>query len=274
MSEAESCQESAKDGTRGIEKESDEVMPMIRLDSPDNFRARKWSIANQPMPQESRLSKREIARLRTLILTSGIKAMEISRRSHELNNPFANDSLQGVGNSSQSTMVGVPWADIARLTPKKSLPSNDVIPCSDHFRLASDTLGAAIQQSMEQWQTSADKFTGQTRPRLEERIWCVRSRIADELSGMTREASDQADETGKDLALGQLLKVKHVTDLTDKMMRNRRRRFRWLRRGMWSFVEWTLVGFMWYVWFVVTIFRLFLGIGQGVWRGFKWLLWL
>lgn len=274
MSEAESCQESAKDGTRSTEKDLDEVMPMVRFDEPDNFRARKWSIANQPMPQESRLSKREIARLRTLILTSGVKAMEISRRSQELNNPFANTGLQGLGNSLQSTVVGVPWPDIARLTPKKSPPSKDAIPCADHFRLASDTLGAAIQQSMEQWQTSADKFTGQTRPRVEERIWCVRSRIADELSGMTREASDQADETGKDLALGQLLKVKHVTDLTDKMMRNRRRRFRWLRRGMWSFVEWMLVGFMWYVWFVVTIFRLFLGIGQGVWRGFRWLLWL
>ncbi|PTD13126.1 hypothetical protein FCULG_00003329 [Fusarium culmorum] len=274
MSEAESCQESAKDGTRSTEKDLDEVMPMVRFDEADNFRARKWSIANQPMPQESRLSKREIARLRTLILTSGVKAMEISRRSQELNNPFANTGLQGLGNSLQSTVVGVPWPDIARLTPKKSPPSKDAIPCADHFRLASDTLGAAIQQSMEQWQTSADKFTGQTRPRVEERIWCVRSRIADELSGMTREASDQADETGKDLALGQLLKVKHVTDLTDKMMRNRRRRFRWLRRGMWSFVEWMLVGFMWYVWFVVTIFRLFLGIGQGVWRGFRWLLWL
>ncbi|KAL4730647.1 hypothetical protein ACLX1H_002685 [Fusarium chlamydosporum] len=274
MSEVESYQDSAKDGTRGTDKEPDEAMPMVRFDEPDNFRARKWSIANQPVPQEVRLSKREIARLRTLVLTSGIKAMEISRRSHELKKPLSNNSLQQLGDSPQSNMVRVPWVDIAKVTPMKSLPSDDAIPCSDHFRLASETLREAIQHSMEQWQTSADKFTAQTQPRLEERIWCVRSRIADELSGMTREASDQADETGKDLALGQLLKVKHVTDLTDKMMRNRRRRFRWLRRGMWSFVEWVLVGFMWYVWFVVTIFRLFLGLGQGVWRGFRWLLWL
>ncbi|CAG7561436.1 unnamed protein product [Fusarium equiseti] len=274
MSEAESCQESVKDDLRGTEKDSDEAIPIVRFDEPDNFRARKWSIANQPISQEVRLSRREVARLRTLVLASGIKAMEISRRSHELKKPLSNDSLRELGNSPQSNMVGVPWVDIAKLTPKKSLPSDDAIPCSDHFRLASDTLGVAIQHSMEQWQTSADKFTGQTRPRLEERIWCVRSRIADELSGMTREASDQADETGRDLALGQLLKVKHVTDLTEKMMRNRRRRFRWVRRGMWSFVEWTLVGFMWYVWFVVTIFRLFLGIGKGVWQGFRWLLWL
>ncbi|KAJ4146577.1 hypothetical protein NW754_002041 [Fusarium falciforme] len=78
MSEAESCRESARDGTRTTEKNSDEVGPMVRFDEPDNFKARKWSIANQALPQEGQLSKREIARLRTLILTSGIKAMEIS----------------------------------------------------------------------------------------------------------------------------------------------------------------------------------------------------
>ncbi|KAI6769655.1 hypothetical protein HG530_004284 [Fusarium avenaceum] len=274
MSEVESCQESAKDGPRVLEKESDEFTPIVRFNEPDNFRGRKWSIANQAVPHEGRLSKREIARLRTLILTSGIKAMEISRRAHESKKPLANRCPQEPRASPQSNFVTVPWADIAKFTPKKSLPSDDAVPCSDHFRLASTALGVAIQTSMEQWQTSADKFTAQTRPKLEERIWCVRSRIADELSGMTREASDQADETGRDLALGQLLKVKHVADLTDKMMRNRRRRFRWLRRGMWSVVEWLLVGFMWYVWFVVTIFRLFLGIGTGVWQGVRWLLWL
>ncbi|CVK83372.1 hypothetical protein FPRO04_00499 [Fusarium proliferatum] len=274
MSEVESCQESVKDGPRISEREGDEAAPMVRFNEPDNFRARKWSIANQAIPQEGQLSKREIARLRTLILTSGIKAMEISRRAQELKKPLPSNDLQELVSSPQSCPVGIPWVDIAKLTPKKSLPFDDALPCSDHFRLARQTLDVAIQTSIEQWQTSADKFTAQTRPKLEERIWCVRSRIADELSGMTREASDQADETGKDLALGQLLKVKHVTDLTDKMMRNRRRRFRWLRRGMWSVVEWVLVGFMWYVWFVVTIFRLFLGLGQGVWQGVRWLLWL
>ncbi|KAF4472502.1 hypothetical protein FALBO_583 [Fusarium albosuccineum] len=274
ISETESCRESARDGTRATDKNGEDVTPMVRFNEPDNFKARKWSIANQPLPQEGQLSKREISRLRTLILSSGIKAMEISRRAQEPKKPLAKDSLQMLSISSQSNVANVPWVEIANLTPNKSLPCDDAIPYCDHFPLASRTLGVAIQTSMEQWQTSADRFTAQTRPKLEERIWCVRSRIAYELSGMTGEAADQADETGKDLALGQLLKVKHVIDLIEKMMRNRRRRFRWLRRGMWSVVEWVLVGFMWYVWFVVTIFRIFLGLGQGVWRGVKWLLWL
>jgi hypothetical protein len=47
-----------------------------------------------------------------------------------------------------------------------------------------------------------------------------------------------------------------------------------MRRGMWLGVEWVLVGFMWYVWFVVTILRLVLGAGKAAWTGVRWLLWL
>ncbi|KAH6900367.1 hypothetical protein B0T10DRAFT_470386 [Thelonectria olida] len=265
-SEADSHRESAIDGAR--------VAPMVRFDEPDNFKTRKWTIADQALPRECRVSKREIARVRTLILTSGIMAMEVSRRAQEAKKPLANASLLSPGKSPKSNIAGVPWGDIARLTPKASLPSDQEIPYCDHYPLASQTLSIAIETEIERWQTSADRVTTQIRPKLEEGIWCVRSRIADELSGMTGEASDLADETGKDLALGQLLKVKRVTDLIEELSRNRRRRFRWLRRGMWSFVEWVLVGFMWYVWFVVTIFRIFLGLGQTTWRGVRWLLWL
>lgn len=273
-SESESCQESAPDGSRAGDKMPKAVTPMVRFNEPDNFRSRKWSIVDQVHPREGQFSKREIARLRTLILTSGIKAMEIARRAQEAKKPLARGSLLAPGLSPRSNIAGVPWAEIAKLTPKASLPSDQEIPYRDHYPLASQTLRIAIETEVERWQMSSDSFTGQTRPKLEERIWCVRSRIADELSGMTGEAADQADETGKDLALGQLLKIKRVIDLIEELSRNRRRRFRWLRRGMWSIVEWVLVGFMWYVWFVVTIFRIILGLGQGAWSGVRWLLWL
>jgi hypothetical protein len=60
----------------------------------------------------------------------------------------------------------------------------------------------------------------------------------------------------------------------DKMIRRRRRRFRWLRRGGWVLVEWLLVGVMWYVWFMVVLTRVVMGVGKGVVRSFRWLFWL
>ncbi|GKT91564.1 UPF0183 domain-containing protein [Colletotrichum tofieldiae] len=91
---------------------------------------------------------------------------------------------------------------------------------------------------------------------------------------MTRAAADEADETSRDLTLGQRLKIKHTLDVIEKMLRRRRRRFRWVRRAMWLAVEWVLVGFMWYVWFVVMILRVFWGVGQGAVGAVRWLLWL
>ncbi|CAM1504506.1 Fc.00g020970.m01.CDS01 [Cosmosporella sp. VM-42] len=274
ISESESVQDIIPDATKAKDNGHDSISVMPGFDQKRRAPSRHWSITDRASPEGTQLSRREVARLRALILASGIKAMEISRRAQEPTKPLVDGSLQEPGPSAKSNVAGVPWPEIAQLAPKDALPSDDMVPYSDHFTLASQTLGVAIQTSYQQWQVSADRFTNQTRPHLEKRIWRVRSRIADDLSGMTGEAADQADETGKDLALGQRLKVKHVIDIIEKMSRNRRRRFRWVRRGMWLAVEWVLVGFMWYVWFIVMIFRIVLGVGQGVWRGVKWLLWL
>ncbi|KLU82622.1 hypothetical protein MAPG_01693 [Magnaporthiopsis poae ATCC 64411] len=102
----------------------------------------------------------------------------------------------------------------------------------------------------------------------------VRARVAVDLSSLTRAAADEADDVSRDLAAGQRLRVKRVVDVIEKLLRRRRRRFRWVRRAGWLAVEWALVGFMWYVWAVVVIARVFLGIGKGIVGGVRWLLWL
>ena len=57
-------------------------------------------------------------------------------------------------------------------------------------------------------------------------------------------------------------------------IRRRKRRFRWLRRGGWVLVEWLLVGVMWYVWFMVVLTRVVMGVGKGVVGSLRWLFWL
>ncbi|KAH7320031.1 hypothetical protein B0I35DRAFT_430444 [Stachybotrys elegans] len=167
------------------------------------------------------LSKREVARMRALILSSGIKAMEINRRAYELQQPLKSPS--------EKCLAQVPWPEIAKLSP--DLSNSQQIAACEGYSLAAQALGISIQTSSQRWQN----------PDLQKRI-C-----------MSRRAADEADETSKDLALGQPLKVKHVR-----------------RRS----VEWGLVGLMWYVWFVVMILRIFLGVGKGVISGVRWLLWL
>ncbi|KAK2594812.1 hypothetical protein QQS21_007500 [Conoideocrella luteorostrata] len=263
-------------GVRDVDNRSSSMLELTRPeDDARSFKSRHWSIADKGTPnQETRLTRREIARMRALVLSTGIKAMEINRRAQEAHDPFRFDSFTVSGPSPGMNCVNLGWGDIAKLCPEAAQLSGRDVASYELYVAAGRSLSAAIQSSGQRWQASADQLTYRTSPQLQNRIGDVRSRIADDLSEQSRQASDLADETNRDLALGQPLKVKVVVDIIEKMLRRRRRRLRWVRRALWLTVEWLLVGFMWYVWFMVMILRVFLGMGKGVVNAVRWLLWL
>ncbi|KAF3764583.1 hypothetical protein M406DRAFT_330913 [Cryphonectria parasitica EP155] len=237
---------------------------------PPNGREKSFSTEHTP------ISRREVARLRAMVLSSGVMAMEISRRAHRptiLTPNASNDNaqvLEALGNK-------VSWPEIASLAPDDQRDEllSEPVSQADLFPVTADVLRTAIRSSRESWKSEAEAFKHHTRAELiEGRIESLRARIQLDLSSMTRAAAEEADEVGGDLVDGQRLKVKVVVDGIDKLSRRRRRRFRWVRRAGWLAVEWALVGFMWYVWFVVMIARIVLGIGRGFVGGVRWLLWL
>ncbi|CAJ2499919.1 Uu.00g027720.m01.CDS01 [Anthostomella pinea] len=226
-------------------------------------KGRHWSITDRnESPRRAPISKRELGRLRTLILCSGIKAMEISRRANEPHPLFALDNKT----------MGLPWTDTSRFASDEqvslSLPQTQLFPATAHI------LSDGVDRSVENFEASKAEFLTETAPTLQSKIDHFHGRIATDLVDMTRRAVDEADEVSRDVVDTQRLKVKSVLDTMDKMLRGRRRRFRWVRRAGWLAVEWVLVGFMWYVWFVVMITRIFLGVGKGVVNVVRWLLWL
>jgi hypothetical protein len=218
---------------------------------------RTWSISDREIStNRGPMTKREIARVRALFLSSGIKAAEISRRAAE---------PKDLRTDNEST-----YQDVAELAKEKIT----LVPKSQEHRLAARILSDDIQLSAQMWHSSADTFCNSTVSSLVERISILQSRLVSNLTPMARDAADEADEVGRDLVTSQTLKVKRVMDKMDKMIRRRRRRFRWLRRGGWVLVEWLLVGVMWYVWFMVVLTRVVMGVGKGVVRSFRWLFWL
>ena len=273
VSESESYQPSLSDEKQGA---SHHLEPRDSgLTSQGRSPSRHWSITDRnPSPERTRLSKREVARLRALIFSSGVKAMEINRRANELRKPLNATSAAYLKPDPRYDVGPLSWDEMIKIAPDcKELQEQPVTAC-EVYPLASKALGMAIRASGQRWQSSADQFATKTAPALQKRIGELRSRLADELSQMARQAADEADETNKGLSLDQPLKIKHVVDAMDTLLRQRRRRFRWMRRGLWLAVEWVLIGFMWYVWFVVMIFRIFLGVGRVAWNGVRWLLWL
>lgn len=218
---------------------------------------RQWSISDRSPPEcRGPMTRREIARVRALLLSSGIKAKEISRRAAE---------LKDLTSESEP-----PYVHIAKLAHAPI----DAVPKSQQHRLAARIISDDVQLSSKIWQDSADAFINTTAPLLVSRISTLQHCLVDNLTPATRAAADEADEVSKDLVTVRLLGVKRIGDKIDKMARMRRRRFRWARRGGWVVVEWLLVGVMWYVWFMVVIARVVMGIGKGIVGGVRWLFWL
>ncbi|KAG6004717.1 hypothetical protein E4U21_000808 [Claviceps maximensis] len=268
------------DGVRDADKRGNSPLQVLGPDDDAaSSRSRHWSIADVQSAffEDTRLTRREIARMRALVLSTGIKAMEISRRATQ--KPFCADARLSKDAAATSPSL-FKWAEITKLCPEATQPSGESqgnhiqVTFCELYAFAGRSLSAAIKKSSRRWQDSADHFMYRTSPQLQNRIGDVRSRIADDLSDQSRQASDLADETNRDLALGQPLKVKAVVDTIGAMVRRKRRRLRWVRRALWLTVEWILVGFMWYVWAMVMILRVFLGIGKGLVKSVRWLLWL
>lgn len=218
---------------------------------------RQWSISDRELPgHQGPVTKKEIARIRALLFSSGIKAKELSRQSVET------IDLQDARNSR--------FSDVAKLSQDKPM----TVPSSQQHILAARIIANDVQLSSRMWQSNADNFYNATVSSLLNHANQLHSSIVDNLTPKVRTAADEADEVSRNILTFQSLQIKRIIDTMDNMTRRRRRRFRWLRRGGWVLVEWTLVGVMWFAWFLVVFVRIVLGLGKGAVRSVRWLFWL
>ena len=272
------------------------------------LRSREWSLAERgpSSPRRAPVSKREVARVRALILSSGIKAIEIARRAQESQPlfapPYTTTAMtlatmdDGSGqpyphhqpHNHQKTLVagegmGLSWTDVQGLVAffdenaSKTSGVNGLALTArqaDLFPATARVLEDSIERSTTALRASGAEFTSTTGAGLQGRAEALRARLATDLAERTRRCADDADDAARELLATRRLEAKRATDAMDSMLRRRRRRFRWARRAGWLVVEYLLVGLMWYVWFVVMICRVVAGLGHGLWGAVRWLLWL
>ena len=228
--------------------------PPASRDRPDLQSKRQWSISDRGVSTiHGTINKRDVARVRALLLSSGVKANEIARRAEEVPEnlaPFLQE-LEGLF--------------------KGSLPH---VPRSQEPLLAARILISNIETSTQKVRDDADHFSRTTIEGLHDQIKAIDEHVTVELTPLVRASADEADAFSTALTTTHTLAIKQLNDSIDYILRQRRRKFRNMRRLGWATVEWTLLGVMWMVWLAVVIVRLVRGsIGAFV-KGLKWLLWL
>lgn len=215
---------------------------------------RQWSISDRGVSAvRGKVTKRDIARIQALLLSSGVKANEIVRRGEEV--PESPSAL----------------LQTLQQTAKRPLPP---VPRSQEHLLAARISIGNIESSNRQLRDDAEIFSTRTMEALYERIRAIDEHVTLKLTPAVRAAADEADDIGTQLTTTHTLAVKELNDSVNVLLRRRGRRFRWVRRTGYVLLEWALLGLMWWVWLIVVIVLLFRGTIRGFVRGVRWLFWL
>lgn len=214
-----------------------------------------WSISDrsiQTLKDSGVPGKTEIERTRALLLSSGVKAREITRRANSVRDPPPHWLQSALG----------PSASKCRVTR------------INEFDVAAQSLLRRFETTQYSFQQSMHHFTTTSSSPLRSQLKELENLISQSLTPRVRATADDAEDLCVQLNTTSTLAVKSVSDALDKGVRKRRRRLRWLRRTGFVILEWALVGMLWWVWLIVMAFKLVRGISRGALSGVRWILWL
>ncbi|KAJ6104475.1 hypothetical protein N7523_010795 [Penicillium sp. IBT 18751x] len=217
--------------------------------------SRAWSISDRSIQTSNDSgvpSKTEIERTRILLLSSGIKAREITRRAHSVRDPPPHWLQSSMGSG---TTV------------------NRVIRVNE-FDLAAQNLLRRFETTQYSFQQSMHHFTTTTSSPLRAQLKDLETLINQSLAPRVRATADQAEDLCVQLNTTSTLAVKSLSDALDRGVRKRRRRLRWVRRAGFVILEWALVGMLWWVWLIVMGFKLVRSVLRGAVTGARWVFWL
>lgn len=221
---------------------------------------RHWSISDRGMREQQRqdllknqrVSARDLARARALLLASGVKAHNLVVRA---NNPPPKTPR---------------FLAAAAKTASVDTPS---IPLKETHLRASAILSIHLDKSIDSLSNSRQTYQSTTSRDLHTRLADLKSLFADKLTQTVHNSSDEADAFGVRLTTEQTLRIKQVDDAVDEILRMRRRQFRLMKRAGFKLLEWLVLSIMWWVWFVVVCWKTVKRVFMAFVRLLKWLFW-
>ncbi|KAI4250094.1 MAG: hypothetical protein L6R40_000266 [Gallowayella cf. fulva] len=220
---------------------------------------RQWSISDRSVSntRPGTVTKRDIARVRALLLSSGIKANEIARQADTIHEPPFLPQLRDLHRR---------WDN-----EKKTIPR---VPRQQEHLLTAKLMVQEIDTTNLRLREAAEVYSEQTVEELHRRFKDLDAHVSSNLFLAVRGSADEADNLSTELTTTHTLAVKTVNDAVELVLRRRRRKLRWLRRGGYVLLEWMLLGIMWAVWMVVVAIRLVRGVVGGCFGVVRWMLWL
>ncbi|THW53461.1 hypothetical protein D6D21_00401 [Aureobasidium pullulans] len=238
-------------------------LPTIETHSPSPSRhsspsKRHWSIsdrhgADTPKAEVATVSSLDLARVRALYLSSGIKAHEIILRANN---------------------TASPPSDFFVTAAKTANQGIHPVCVKEEFTVAARMLHRTIKDQTTSLSKQLSSFRQNQLPGLHDRLADLRIKVDEKFTPLVHSTADEADAFTVALTTQHTLSIKQVNDAIDNVLRRRRRKLIFLQKATFTVLEWIVLALLWGVWFVVIIIRFFRGIVSGVVGGVRWLVWL
>ncbi|KAF1343637.1 hypothetical protein BDV97DRAFT_364771 [Delphinella strobiligena] len=218
---------------------------------------RQWSISDAGRARQKqemqKVTARDIAQVRALFLSSGVKAHQLVKRAYA---------------------VIEPPSDFYTSAAKTAGEKPDPVQMREEYLIAARLLSRTITSTTEALRSDLDRSRSERIPALHARFEELKHQVDEKLMPLIQSTADEADAFTVEITTHQTLAVKQVNDAVDNILRSRRRRFRLLRKAGFGVLEWFVLGLLWVVWFVVVLVRFARRVVGGAVWGVRWCLWL
>ncbi|CAK1354495.1 unnamed protein product [Cercospora beticola] len=208
------------------------------------------SSADDELP--SRVTARDIARVRALLLASGIKAQEICH--------MANSTRE------RPLPIIVKAAEVAGHTIEPMTRKEENVA-------AGQWLCGTVDGTIVDLEKLLQRFQGQVVKDLSVRLEALSHKAGDQLTKRVHETSDEADAFNVELTTRMPQDIKRMDNTIDSMFRARRKNFRLLINVSSKLFEWLLLGIMWSIWLIVVVVNSLKKVILALFRFLKWLTW-
>ena len=202
---------------------------------------------------------RDIERAYALLFSSTVKAREIGRR--------ADDAEQGMPAYLFESLTSENKA-LHTTSPMK-------IRRRDRHVVAAQNIMKTLEMHSTTFNQKIHSFTRSRIPGLHTQLQTLEDQVENSMTPQVRVTADSAGELSMKLATTSTLAVKELNDTIERAFRHKRRGpIRVFRKAWFAGMEWTVVGLLWLIWAVVSVIQSILGMGRGMIRGVRWLLWI
>ncbi|KAI4139389.1 MAG: hypothetical protein L6R39_006308, partial [Caloplaca ligustica] len=169
-------------------------------------RDRQWSISDRSVSntRSGAVTKRDIARVRALLLSSGVKANEIARQAYSIDDP--------------------PFLPQLRDLHRRSAKPIQKVPRAQEYFLTAKLIVAEIEAADRTLRDEVEAFSNDTVESLHRRFKELDKRVSGTVVPRVRASADDADALSMELTTTHTLNIKRLGDSVEALLRRRRRR--------------------------------------------------